>query len=153
MRTFVIDVPDATSPSDVLSSIHDVLSDHGVVRHTWLSAALEREDRYPTGLPVPGGAALPHAESEHVLKDAFVVARPSTPIAWGLMGSDGGTVDASIIVAMALTGHEHISVLRALMTTLAEPRLLRTLREGSAHEIQAIFSGDDFARSSRLSSP
>lgn len=76
----------------------------GYVKDSWTEALSAREAAYPTGLPVPGGVAIPHTDASHVLKDALVVVTLDKPIEFGEMGAPAGstlTVETVFVLVVA----------------------------------------------------
>jgi PTS system galactitol-specific IIA component len=67
----------ASDSKDVITHLGKLLFDAGYVRDSFVDAALDRESRLPTGLPLSGdvNAAIPHTEVEHVLKPGLAIAR------------------------------------------------------------------------------
>ena len=61
---------------DVITHLGNLLFEAGYVRESFVEAALDRELRLPTGLPLSGdvNAAIPHTEVEHVLKPGLAMA-------------------------------------------------------------------------------
>ena len=66
----------AADSKDVIAHLGKLLFEAGYVRETFVEAALDRESRLPTGLPLSGdvNAAIPHTEVEHVRKSGLAMA-------------------------------------------------------------------------------
>lgn len=121
----------------------------GIVRDTYVDALIAREREYPTGLPIPGGVAIPHTSPEHVIHNALVLVRPDPPLGFHEMGGgEKDTVDASLILFLVLSSaDDHLATLQALM---------KALQDGSIRsELLAAQSAEQAARalSSVASSP
>jgi len=77
------------------------------VAPSFAAAALAREKRSPTGLPFEGIAvAIPHAEPEHVISPALVIASLAAPVSFRQMGSPGTRVPVGLVVMPALSAKE-----------------------------------------------
>lgn len=110
------------------------LEESGCVKPSWRGAVILREERFPTGLPLTPPAAIPHADREHTLRDAFVFARLEQPLAFGAMGdSDAAPLEvrlAVFIVAGMRTGQ--VEALDKLLGVLSDAGRRMQLEAGTA---------------------
>lgn len=105
-KLILIDIQ-AEKKEEVLELLARRLEQAGYVRNTYLQAVLEREKKFPTGLPTqPVAIAIPHSDAEHCIRPAVAVATLQTPVVFGLMGDDQATVDARIVFMLALDRQE-----------------------------------------------
>ncbi|MGB9817478.1 MAG: PTS sugar transporter subunit IIA, partial [Desulfurococcaceae archaeon] len=76
MDIFVLNV-NASDRYELLYSLAKKLHELGYVKDTYLKALINREENYPTGLVVNERfhVAIPHADVEHVEKEALVVVK------------------------------------------------------------------------------
>src|SRR5262245_7852631 len=94
----------AADSKDVITHLGTRLFDEGYVRETFVKAALDRESRLPTGLPLSGNinAAIPHTEVEYVIKPGLAMATLSAAVPFQNMISPEEAVPCQLIFVMAL---------------------------------------------------
>lgn len=134
---------EAGDSKDVISHLGKCLFDAGYVRETFVEAALDRESRLPTGLPLSGNinAAIPHTEVEHVLKPGLAMATLSKPVIFQNMIAPEEAVPCQLVFVMALDQPKaQIEMLQEIAGILQNPEVINSLM--SAHdfsEVQATF--------------
>lgn len=131
---------DVATYEDALATLTNSLRTAGVVKDSFLAAIVERERTYPTGLPVGGGVAMPHADPEHVNDEAIAVATLAHPVHAGEMaGEPDSTVEISTIFLLAFTdGAKHLQLLKALVKTFQDNTFMSTLgQQKDAAELAA----------------
>ena len=92
----------------------------GVVNEGFSQALKDREDEFPTGLPVKHGVAIPHTDGSLVNSDQLIFATLKKPIVFNEMGGeDDDTLDVSVIVMLAIkNGPKHLDVLQKLIESI-----------------------------------
>lgn len=128
---------------DAIRHLTGLLRRHGYVAEPYAAAVLEREKEFPTGLPTePFGVALPHADSEHVLKTGIAVGILSEPLSFRVMGSSDESVDVRLIFLMAIREPELlIQTLQSLAQAFHRPDVLERLSTASSpSEVVGILS-------------
>lgn len=118
-----------SSAEEAIRSMADVLVGRGNVRDSFKAAVVDRERKYPTGLPTsPVGVALPHADPEHVIRPAIVVAVLSGPVPFRNMGDPSSFLDVQVVILLALADAEsQIRQLQRISTLLGSPETLREI--------------------------
>lgn len=108
----------------------------GYVTADYAQALKDREAEFPTGLPVPGGVAIPHTDATHVLNDTIAVATLAEPISFGEMGGDDGDmVSVSLIVLLVLTNAAgHLAFLSETIKAIQDPSFVAALMSSSSDE-------------------
>jgi PTS system galactitol-specific IIA component len=117
----------ARDAADAIGQLGARLQAGGYVRDSWIEAVIEREQAFATGLPTPGiGVAIPHADVEHVLKQAIAVGVLERPVEFGEMGgSPDSKVAVRIVCALAVAHAEAvITVLQHLVSVFQQPDIL-----------------------------
>ena len=136
----------ADTSKDVITHLGKLLFDAGYVRETFVDAALDRESRLPTGLPLSGdvNAAIPHTEVEHVLKPGLAMATLSTPVTFQNMVSPEEAVPCQLVFVMALDQPKaQIEMLQEIAGILQNPAVIQSLMLASNfEEVRATFSKD-----------
>lgn len=112
----------ATSREELYSSVAVQLLADGFVKDSWPAALEERELEFPTGLPVPGGVAIPHTSAEHVSKDAICVVTTQQPLSFHEMGGDEeDLIETRLVIFLVLAeAHGHLKVLSSLIKALQD---------------------------------
>jgi PTS system galactitol-specific IIA component len=119
------------------------LLEGGYVKADYAQALRDREAKFPTGLPVPGGVAIPHTDSSHVLKDTIAIATLKQPLDFGEMGGDvDDTVPVSLIILLALTDAAgHLAFLSKTIKAIQDGAFVDALKSAaSVDEIQHLIS-------------
>ena len=134
----------AADSKDVIAHLGKLLFEAGYVRETFVKAALDRESRLPTGLPLSGdvNAAIPHTEVEHVLKPGLAMATLSAPVTFQNMVSPEEAVPCQLVFVMALDQPKaQIEMLQEIAMVLQNPAMIqRLMSAGDFEEIRAAFS-------------
>src|SRR5512133_2550015 len=137
---------EARDSKDVIAYLGKCLFDAGYVRGTFVDAALDRESRLPTGLPLSGdfNAAIPHTEVEHVLKPGLAMATLSAPVIFQNMVSPDEAVPCQLVFVMALDQPKaQIEMLQELAGILQNPDVINSLMSANDfEEVRATFSKD-----------
>jgi len=115
----------------------------GYVRESFVSAVIEREKKFATGLPTVGiQVAIPHTDVEHVLRDGIAVGVLDSPVTFGEMGNPEGTVEAQIICLLAATRADQVvTLLQNLADMFQNPEALQQIVAAKdVARIAAIFN-------------
>lgn len=120
---------DSSSQEELLINLSNQLLGKGVVKSTFVTGIIEREKKYPTGLPVqPLGVAIPHTDNEHVIKEQIGFASLKNPVKFKIMGSDNEYVDVSLVFMLALKHPEkQLEMLQKLINIFQNEDVLREL--------------------------
>jgi PTS system galactitol-specific IIA component len=132
----------AERAEDAITQLGTRLRAGGFVKDSWTQATIEREKTFSTGLPTAEiGVAIPHADVEHVLRQAIAVGVLAEPLAFGEMGSPDSTVPVRIVCALAVARSELlVTLLRQLVEMFQSPLVLRQIATAtSPAEIVEIF--------------
>lgn len=133
----------ASDSKDVISHLGRLLFDAGYVRDSFVDAALDRESRLPTGLPLSGdvNAAIPHTEVEHVLKPGLAMATLSAPVKFQNMVSPEEAVPCQLVFVMALDQPKaQIEMLQEIAGILQNPAVINSLMQANDfEEVRATF--------------
>jgi len=136
----------AKDAADVITHLGGLLFEAGYVHETFVAAALDRESRLPTGLPLSGeiNAAIPHTEVEHVKKPGLAMATLTAPVVFQNMVSPEEAVPCQLVFVMALDQPKaQIEMLQEIAGVLQEPAMLNSLMAAVTFEdIRAIFPKD-----------
>jgi galactitol PTS system EIIA component len=103
---------------DVLKIISNKLYEKGFVNKEFYEALIEREIKFPTGLPIDGAikVAIPHVYPEFVEKSGIGIGILAKPVLFGEMGSSTRKIPCSIVFVLALKdANNHLKLLQRLM--------------------------------------
>ena len=134
----------ASNSKDVITHVGNLLLTAGYVRETFVEAALDRESRLPTGLPLSGNvnAAIPHTEVEHVSKPGLGMATLLAPVDFQNMVMPEEAVSCQLVFVMALDQPKaQIEMLQEIAGILQNPVLIEQLMAAEDFEqVQAALS-------------
>ena len=107
---------------EVLSNLADYLIEEKMVKPSFKNAVLERENFYPTGLQFDGyGIALPHTDSEHVIKSHIAIMTLDKPVKFVEMATTDKEIEVKTIFMLALKdSNQHIKILQKVMELLQD---------------------------------
>lgn len=108
----------------------------GYVNDGYLSAIIEREREYPTGLPsTPYQVAIPHADPQYVKKPGIVVIRANSTIDFKEMGLGKGDINAKYVFILILDeGKLHIDLLQDLINFFMDQKKMELLDSAKTSE-------------------
>ncbi|HWR22303.1 MAG TPA: PTS sugar transporter subunit IIA [Feifaniaceae bacterium] len=114
---------------EVLYNIAKVLMEKGVAKDTFYEALLQRENEYPTGLPIGEiNLAIPHTYPEHINEVAVTIAIPRKPVVFRNMGDRDEEISVSVILCLTMRKmDDNVKLLPALMGFFANEDNLRAL--------------------------
>lgn len=120
--------PRVSSAEEVLRSVAALALEQGYVRESFPDAVVQREADHPTGLPTPVPVAIPHTDTEHVVRPALAAVLLDPPVPFGEMGGAGDDVDVRLVVVLMVTDPAgQVGLLSRLITVLRQPELEQSL--------------------------
>lgn len=78
----------------------------GYVLPSFADAVVAREASFPTGLPTPVPAAIPHSDPQHVIRPGLAVALLDPPVDFVEMASDDTVLACRLAVMLLVTTPE-----------------------------------------------
>lgn len=137
---------EAKDSSEIIRQLGRKLYESGYVKESFIDAAINRENRLPTGLPLSGGfnAAIPHTDIEHVKKPALALATLKTPIPFRNMAFPSETVEVSLVFLLALEQPKaQIEMLQEIAGVLQAPIVVSALMKATNYkEVTAALKKD-----------
>jgi PTS system galactitol-specific IIA component len=135
---------DAENSTEVIRQLGQRLIDAGLVKESFIDAALTRESALPTGLPLGGeiNAAIPHTDIEHVIHSGVALATLNKPVVFQNMVSPDEAVEVRIVFLLALEEpHAQIEMLQEVAGVLQDSQLLQQLLAATdTKEVMSAFS-------------
>jgi len=129
------------SREEIIRKLGSLLLENRYVKDTYTQAVLDREIEYPTGLQARvTGVAIPHTDTEHVLKPAVAIATLENPIIFNGMGMPDTKVEVDIILMLAIHDPKLVvSILRKVIFILEDDEALKKMQSAKTKpEIKSI---------------
>lgn len=120
----------ASSSDEVIIHLGNLLYQAGYVKETFTNAAIERETKLPTGLPLNGklNAAIPHTEVDHVIKPALALATLQEPVIFQNMVNPAEAIPVRLIFVLALDKPKaQIEALQEIAAVLQNKQVVQDL--------------------------
>lgn len=139
--TQVVTGIEASNAEGAVAPVAQRLIDAGLVEPDFLTHIMEREAKFPTGLPVrPVGVAIPHTDPQHVRTSALAVGVLTEPVDFGLMAAgDDEQTPVSVIFMLAIApGTKHMNVLGSLVRLFRNSTFLEEITSSSPDDIHTI---------------
>lgn len=134
MDIFIIK-SNAKNKKEVVHELFSFLLAKGYVRETYEAAIHTREQNFPTGLELQGeyNVAIPHAETEHVIKPAIALGILQTPILWENMEDPEQNIPIHLVFLLAIKDPQMVVPnLKALTDNVfSNPEIISLLRNTS----------------------
>lgn len=127
---FFIDY-DADSKEEIFKEIGQKLIEENIVKENYVEAILEREEEFPTGLPLSVGVAIPHTDGIHVNEDKLIFITLKNPVEFCEMGGDPEDiiqVNCIIMIIMA-DGKSHLSILQNIIAGVQDETFINKLMQ------------------------
>jgi len=123
--------------TEIIRLLGNELYKTGYVKNSFIEAAIERESRLPTGLPLGGAfnAAIPHTDIEHVNKPALALATLVRPVSFRNMAVPTETVPVSLVFLLALEQPKaQIEMLQEIASVLQAPDVVTALMNAKTYD-------------------
>ena len=118
---------------EVLQKTGEVLQEKGYAKDSYIDALIQREIKYPTGINMgETGVAIPHTDTDKVMKEGIAIAVLDDPVAFGQMGTDQGTVRVKLVFVLAIREPgSQVERLKQMMQILRDREMLERLENAS----------------------
>jgi PTS system galactitol-specific IIA component len=138
---------------DAIGVLTELLLRKGCVTPEFLTAVLQREEEYPTGLPTQGMAiALPHTEVRYARRSCMAVGILNAPVTFREMGSPDRVIGVRGVFLLAIADHDsQVLALQQLADLFQDGSTLAALAvsEDPAQVFQALLEGIRHLRRTR----
>lgn len=132
----------ASDWKEVLSNFASITDREGFTRPGFCEALIQREEEFPTGLPMEIPLAIPHAYPEYVIKPGVGVALLDPAVTFREMGGEEDqTLLARLVVLMLVTPDiAHTSDLSIIIDMFKDPGWLNIFsKAGTPEELANCF--------------
>lgn len=117
----------------VLKKLCKKLKKFDYVREGFEKALLEREEKFPTGLPSTVPIAIPHTDSCYVKKSVIAVATLKKPVFFREMGNPNHLIPVGIIFLLALENPKNqVKVIQQLVLKVQDAKLLKDIKNSKS---------------------
>ena len=130
---------EATDSEEALRAVAQGFVDNGYAKDTYPQAIVERERVFATGLPAPAfDIAIPHCDSEHVIKPGIGIATLKDSVAFQMMGDSETILHPKVLFMLALTEpHGQLEMLQKLIGVIQDAKLLEKI--GACKDVDALY--------------
>lgn len=146
---------EADDRAEVIRRLGDLLYKNGYVKETYVQAVLDREVAFPTGLQTSThGVAIPHTDTEHVIRPALAIGTLSQPVIFQGMGMPDTSIPVTVVIMLAVNDPQGIMpVLRSVLFILENGQAIEALAKSKDElEIKQIMQEHIRAMALQMSS-
>lgn len=135
-KDLIIMDADVSSAEECIRLAADLFLKHGYVKEGYGEAVVEREKKYPTGLPGKEiNISIPHTNNKLVNKPGIAVIIPKKPIEFTMMGTEDDILNCEIIIPLVIfDSHMQINILKKMMKIIRNGELLKKIRDSKSKE-------------------
>lgn len=127
---------DASEKQELLKKMATKLYDAHYVTESYMEGILEREEEYPTGLEINGiGIAIPHTDTNKVLKSQICLASLKKPIDFKDMVDKTKKIEVNIIFMLAMKeSNQQIELLQNIMKLFQNEKTVQKILNSTNEE-------------------
>lgn len=125
---------------EIFEKLGGALTKLGYCRESYVQGLKTREESFPTGISIHGiGVAIPHTDSEHVIKSAIAIGILEHPVIFCQMATNPDehvNVPVTVIIMLAIPGTGHLDMLQKTILLIQDQDVLEALsKAGDSKEI------------------
>ena len=116
---------DFKTSREIETFLADQLYENGYVKEGYKKALLEREQKFPTGLPSSQPAiAIPHANADLVNKTTLAIATLKEPVEFKNMGNTKEDIPVRIVIMLVIAEpHSQVKMLQKIADIVQNEKL------------------------------
>jgi galactitol PTS system EIIA component len=117
---------DCKTDGEVIEQLAQLLYKGGFVKDSYLANVLKREENMPTGLQTQVlGVAIPHTDSEHVIRSAIAIGLLKKPVHFKNMANPSEYIEVRLVFLLAIAEKNSvIAVLSRMAEAFLDPQVL-----------------------------
>lgn len=116
------------SQHELFEELGNKLIKDNIVKDTYIYALKERENEFPTGLPLPIGVAIPHTDGSYVKENHLAIATLSKPVHFVEMGTDDENIEVDLVIMIVMQdGKNHLEMLQNIIATVQNEELVKEI--------------------------
>ena len=126
---------------DAILESGSYLLEKNYITPDYISACINREKEYPTGLLMNNGIgiAIPHANYQLVKSDSISLVRSTKGVIFGQMEDANLMVSCQLIFNLALaTSDQHLSILKRLFTLFQDESFVNKCQQSNCPQTQEL---------------
>jgi len=112
--------------TELLTELGQYAVDNALATDDYVSALLEREQQYPTGIQASLGIAIPHADQCYTIENTIIVALLDKPATFRSMGY-GNKMEVEVVFMLLLNKDNQVKVLSELVRFIQDEKKLKEL--------------------------
>ncbi|MEM1532507.1 MAG: PTS sugar transporter subunit IIA [Desulfurococcaceae archaeon] len=128
----------ASERNELLTLLSKKLYEMGYVKETYWKALLEREEKYPTGLVIKEdfNVAIPHADVEHVEKEALVIVKTDRVVTFRKMDEQEVEIPVDVVFLLVIKEPKgYVKFLAKLTELFTNEEFIKMIQHGTVKEI------------------
>lgn len=131
---------EASNSIEVISKLGKKLVDRNLVKQEYIQEVLEREKKFPTGLPTIIPVALPHADAESCYKTSMAIGVLKKPVKFFEMGNPENELNVELIFMLAIVDHkEQVIWIKNMMRIFKNIEVLKKIKNArKSSEIEVL---------------
>lgn len=139
MSHYIAITGQASTCEEAIRLAGQALQEAGYVGNGFIKGCTDREKEYPTGLCTDIPVAIPHCQSDEILKTGVCYLRLQEPVVFRRMDDDEETVATRHIFNLAIKGADnHMGFLQKMMGMVTDLEVLKLLESAPIEEIPAL---------------
>jgi len=127
---------------DILTEMSDALYKLKYVKSGYRDAIINREEKFPTGIELPGGVgvAIPHAEAKFVNEEAVVLGFPQSPVDFKRMDDPEKIAKVHCVFLLLIKNPEkgYVKFLSKLTTLFQRKEFTDAIKKKKIKEIVSL---------------
>lgn len=139
---------EAANADDFFDQMARKLYKLGYVEDSFKDAIKQREEKFPTALPLkPYSVAIPHTDPKHIKKPFIAATRLKNSVVLKEMGNDDVEVDVKFIFMLGFHRNgKHVQMLQVLIDNFQNDKLMTRFMEAKTEKeyMEAILSMKGF---------
>ena len=125
---------------NLLRAVSLKLFEKGIVKESYIDAVVKREEKFPTGLQGERGinVAIPHADVQHVNKEALVIIRPAKGkhLLFKRMDEPSQTIPINLVLLLVvMTNEGYVKFLSELVSLINDEEFVSYVKQDAEKEI------------------
>ncbi len=115
--------------NEVILFLSNELKNRNIVKSDFPEAVLKREKKYPTGLYLGEiNVAIPHTDSNHVVKSGLAIATLTKPVFFGRMDKPETKIPVHIVFVLAVSDpKEYVKFLSKLTSSFGNGKYMKEM--------------------------
>lgn len=112
------------------------MTKQGFASAEYVTGLIEREEAFPTGLPVePIGVAIPHTDASFIKESKVGLITLNDPVEFREMGNDDNKIPVKVVIFFGFAnGDDHLRALTQIIESLQDQEFVKLLDKAESRE-------------------